>query len=111
VEIQLEPIASEDAESAYLVKVDEVVLGRVERHKELVRLRPSESEPLTTKLLTPLRRPNLWLGIVDCSDLDEQETRSVQRHAQLSQTTHLAAAHHLVEAFAAAGVAIPRLPA
>ncbi len=107
VDVQLEPVVTEDAESVYLVKVGGTIVGRVERHKQLARNGAGSFVIGGYDSGGRTQRAELWLGIVDYAGLDEREARRVQRQVQLSKTTRLAAARQLVDAFESAGVSIP----
>jgi hypothetical protein len=107
MEITLKRIASDTAEASYRMLVDQVVIGRVERRKELGRNLTRSYVDSGSHYDGRTRRAKLWNGVVDCADLDEHNRRAIQRHVTRPKTNHIAAAQHLVEAFAKAEVAVP----
>lgn len=105
--IELERIDNGDSEAAYNVLVEGIVIGRVERHKELGRNLVKSFVVSGSDYDGKTRRAKLWKAVVDCADLDDYERCAIQRHITRTKTNRHDAAKYLVAGFAAAGVTVP----
>lgn len=93
-------------ESGALVFADDALIGSVSR-RELLGRGHSKSQMST-------RHVTAWTPTVtevEGLDLEAVDRQRIEREIKRSKTTRLTAAVHLIEAYAAAGVPLPVLPA
>lgn len=87
--------------------VEGIIVGRVERHKELGRNLVKSFVVSGSDYDGRTRRAKLWTAIVDYHELDDQGRRLVQHHVTRTKTNRHDAAKHLLAAFDAAGIPLP----
>jgi hypothetical protein len=100
-------ITNDDAEAAYNVLVEGIIVGRVERHKELGRNLVKSFVVSGSDYDGRTRRAKLWAAIVDYDAIGDHERRIIQRHVTRTKTNRHDAAKHLLAAFDAAGIPLP----
>jgi hypothetical protein len=105
--VELERITNDDSEATYNVLVEGIIIGRVERHKELGRNLVKSFVVSGSDYDGRTRRARLWTAVVDYHEIDDQERRLVQHHVTRTKTNRHDAAKHLLAAFDAAGIPLP----
>jgi hypothetical protein len=99
---------ADDSESAYHVLVDEAVIGRIDRRRQLGMNAIKDFRLSGSDYTGSTRRASLWEASVEGAGLDEWDARAVTWRVSRAKTNRTAAAEHLIAAYRAAGVQLPR---
>jgi hypothetical protein len=104
--ITLRTIPANVGESACLVLVDGVPIGRLDRRRQLGRNHVKDFRYSGDDYTGRTRRASLWEASVESAALDDWDARAVTRCITRQKTTR-AAAEHLIAAYREAGIAVP----